>query len=93
MIQEPCSVHDSSTPCLKYTYLSVPRKGVVTIELESMRGSGGELFDQAKYPSLNINGAVLLRFQQVGIYHRNTTYIPALSNSFWSTMYKFTVSN
>lgn len=67
-IQEPCSVtSDESDICAKYAYLNLPRQGVYTIELEGAERSNSALFDRSKYPSLNINGAILLRYEQVTV--------------------------
>ncbi|XP_065062458.1 laminin-like protein epi-1 isoform X2 [Rhopilema esculentum] len=57
----PCTVFGNSEPCVKYSYLSIPRRDFYTIEVESTGRQDAEMLDRSLYPSLNINGAILLR--------------------------------
>eukprot|EP00795_Rhopilema_esculentum_P007556 gene7556-13341_t len=61
----PCTVFGNSEPCVKYSYLSIPRRDFYTIEVESTGRQDAEMLDRSLYPSLNINGAILLRNNKV----------------------------
>ena len=61
----PCTVFGNSEACVKYSYLSIPRKDFYTIEIESTGRQDAEMLDRSLYPSLNINGAILLRNNKV----------------------------
>ena len=62
---EPCTVFTSTKPCVRYSYLEVPRKDVYTLELEGTGRQNAEMLDRSTYPALNLNGAVIIRRDQV----------------------------
>eukprot|EP00112_Aurelia_sp_Birch-Aquarium-sp1_P013410 Seg2845.2 transcript_id=Seg2845.2/GoldUCD/mRNA.D3Y31 product="Laminin-like protein epi-1" protein_id=Seg2845.2/GoldUCD/D3Y31 len=74
-ITEPCTVFSSSKPCVRYSYLEVPRKDVYTLELEGTGRQNAEVLDRSTYPTLNFNGAVIIRrAQPYTISFRNPAY-------------------
>ena len=64
-ITKPCTVFSSTKPCVRYSYLEVPRKDVYTLELEGSGRQNAEVLDRSAYPTLNLNGAVIIRREQV----------------------------
>ena len=49
---------------MRYSYVTIPRKGIYSLELEGTGRKAAEVLDQSKYPMLSINGAIVLRRNQ-----------------------------
>ena len=64
-VESPCSVFGNKEHCVRYAYVGIPRRDIYSIELEGTGRKEAEVLDQSKYPALNINGAVVIRRDQV----------------------------